>query len=531
MLPEHHDTLSHLVDSLIQLGTTHAVVSPGSRNAPNIHALVRAGITCHSVLDERSAGYQALGMSVELDAPVILCCTSGTAVLNYGPAIAEAFYDRIPIIALTADRPGDQIDQWDGQAIRQTGVFTNHVVQEFTVDLESDHPLPDFEGSWNMNGPIHINVPLREPLYDVPVQASNSAHLGHATERRELVVTCVGLQEFLEEDWSDKKVLLFQGMDARDGIQLVSNEHPVLSDVTAINPGNVKHWDLVVSAENCPDELIPDVLITSGTTTVSKGLKQLLKRKHTIQHYHVASTNAIGRMFGTEPKWIDVHRININRPGMANTGEVKSDFYSKWIKVSNKVQSAMQPILDAGFNEISAVQTVIDHLPGSVLHAANSLPVRILSWLGQHTIRCNRGTSGIDGCTSTAVGAARVSENLHVLISGDLAFQYDSNAFWGLNEHTNLKVVVLNNYGGGIFKVIDGPQRLGTAISFQTTPHDSNFSALAEHMDLQYFCARSTSELTDAIPRWLDVKGPAVLEVQTDVESTKQCIKQLKQIL
>ena len=237
------------------LAAENAVISPGSRNAPIIYHLSNSHIQCYSVVDERSAGFVALGMAKAKGKPVILNCTSGTAVLNYYPAIAEALYARVPLIVLTADRQPEKIDAWDGQAIRQKGVFANHIRAEFetpaTYEVESsfsviaDKVNAYFESQ--IPGPIHINVPIREPFYADLAAIESDQKTTNLTNRKAEISLRL-LQEQLGENFQGKNILVFNGMQSGEQVKLnidcLAWQTVEISDITSNIPSELVSWDV-----------------------------------------------------------------------------------------------------------------------------------------------------------------------------------------------------------------------------------------------------------------------------------------------
>jgi len=505
-------------------GIENAVVSPGSRNAPLIKCLYDLNYQLISSVDERSAGFIALGMAKATGKPTILCSTSGTATLNFYPAITEAYYSRIPMLAITADRTFEQIDQWEGQSIRQNRVFQNHIRFQCQLDPQSLRTNPDTLGSEIIDvfnqiipGPVHINVPLSEPLYDFEsykIRIESNAEI--SVKRSPLVVSSDSIQHCLGVDWSDKNVLFFHGMDDGEQISFDANGQVVLSDATSSVNGNIKLWDSILhvglKGGKSLSNLQPDILVTCGTTTISKGLKLFLRQFPPSKHFHISYSNEVGKMFGTDP--ILIHPNALKRAKNIKNSTT-SAYLNKWLRENSSFEKQMANLPWMTFSAFSAVRAILKNLPKKItIHAANSMAVRYLSFLA-HPIIGNRGTSGIDGCTSTAVGYALRSPGNHLLITGDLAFFYDSNGLWLKSIPSNLKIVVLNNGGGGIFKMIDGPESMHDAIEYQVTNHQRSVKSLAEHFALPYLCIGDSKDLEQLLTEWLAKDLPAILEIKT----------------
>ena len=516
-----------------------AVISPGSRNAPILFALNHSKKNCYSIIDERSAGFIALGIAKHTCQPVILNCTSGTSSLNYYPAIAEAFYARVPLIVITADRPPELIDAWDGQAIRQKNVYKNHIRGEFqTPDNFEDESAFSAIAQQVMNcmsseipGPVHINIPIREPFYDMsPSDISTPAQVDFPSLPK-IELNLSSIAKLTNVSFDHKKVLIFNGMDDGEGITITSDEAVILSDITSSKHSNVSYWDAMLFSSlskkggmEILKVLSPDILITTGTTTLSKGLKHFLSIHKPEVHFHISNYNEVGNMFGTQPQILHPSDIQISHSGDL---QPEKGFLNAWINMTVTFQLKFSQLDWLEFHEFSVVNFILEKLNSNdILHLSNSMPIRYASFLMnnksiENKIYANRGTSGIDGCSSTAIGNALVSDQNVKLITGDIAFFYDVNAFF--NEHVpqNLKIIVLNNHGGGIFNLIKGPDSLGESIKFQTTPHYLNASSLCDHFGIPYFVASDMSSLRSSYNQFNSYQGAAVLELVTDEQKNQ----------
>jgi 2-succinyl-5-enolpyruvyl-6-hydroxy-3-cyclohexene-1-carboxylate synthase len=512
---------------LKSIGIMDAIISPGSRNAPLIRSLNQLKFDMHSVVDERSAGFMAMGMAKAGNLPTLLCCTSGTAVLNYYPAIAEAFFSRVPILVITADRPFAQIDQWEGQAIRQNGVFASHVRYQCLLSINKNKTNANLLGielsevmRVTIPGPIHINIPLEEPLYSFDEETEKKEILDKqvSVSTNELVqITKNQIEKTLVQDWTDKKILFFQGMDFGENLRFEILNDPILSDVTSRNIGNVKKWDALLHT-SMPDHsrlenLQPDVLVTLGTTTVSKGLKSFLRAFPPKEHFHISRYDEVGRMFNTKPQIVDVERLNRE---VDDESFFASKYLESWLSAESEFNKDLLQLPWEKFTAFSATKLLLERLPNDcVVHAANSMAIRYASFLNIKPVISNRGTSGIDGCTSTTVGYSIKSDLQQVLITGDLAFLYDINGLWLESQPKNLKIAVINNGGGGIFNLIDGPKAMGDSKVYQVTPHQRNIKSLAAHFGIDYLCATGLDELNNALTPWLENEGASILEIKT----------------
>lgn len=546
--------VNRCVNSLISgLKASRAVLSPGSRNAPIIKAISNTNLPITSIVDERSAGFVALGMAKQLQSPVILNCTSGTAALNYYPAIAEAFYARIPLIILTADRPPEQIDAWDGQAIRQKEVFANHIRASFETPHNYENPNAFAEIAKQVNvyfeneilGPVHINIPIREPFYSD--METEFFKVQKVEKRKADEISLRKLQDHLNLDFQGKQILLFNGMESGENVRVkvdcLAWQTIELSDVTSNIPSEIDNWDAFLFNSMCSDfdemdDLRPDVLITTGTTTVSKSVKQFLKKFTPSAHYHLSNYNEIGKMFGTTPQWVDAGNSSLTYENDHPIGMAQwSNFKSAWVAKLEAFSSKFLKLSWTTMNEFTSVKVVLEQLPdNAILHVANSMAIRYVSYLKaivdakNLTIRSNRGTSGIDGCTSTAVGEALCTNEAVYLLTGDVAFFYDINGLWNDELPQNLNVIVLNNNGGGIFELINGPEKMGEAIKFQVTNQKRSLKKVTKAFSLKHNKAKTLVQVKEEIKAIGRGKEASVLEVETNRQANHDFYSQFKNL-
>jgi 2-succinyl-5-enolpyruvyl-6-hydroxy-3-cyclohexene-1-carboxylate synthase len=508
--PVVKQNIEALIYGLVGSGNHPAFLSPGSRNALVLAALSEMkNIRCESVVDERSAAFKALGAAKATSKTAILSCTSGTAALNYYPAIAEAFYARVPLIVLTADRPPNRIDQWDGQAIRQENVFANHVRGSYsTKDLSS---VEDFlqlgkqvraQMSATIPGPVHINIPIEEPFYKYLAESFTPSYTSSDEEHSPRIHVdfriLAGAMGFMTND----RVMVIHGMYYPGSVQVNHAEGAVvLNDVVSQHAGNVNHWEILTQSPLSNEDiqaLIPDVLITTGTSFVNRKIKQWIRENPPKRHIHLSKFSEIGNPFDTQVEVLSPDDFK----GKPMLQRVPSKVYlNVWQEKSRKAKERFDS-KNEGNSEARVCRMLLEQLDPSkyVLHVANSMPIR---WIGmlknadsELKIEGNRGTSGIDGSISTAVGYALYSDKIQVVLTGDLTFLYDSNALMHINSSLALKIVVLNNGGGKIFDRIEGPQHMGEAKKFQTTEHAYSCQHLSMHFGIPYTQLQSMDSLT-----------------------------------
>lgn len=529
----------YLAALLKEHNCSNIVIAPGSRNAPLITAFSNdADYNCISIPDERVAGFTALGMAIEKKEPIALVCSSGSALVNFYPAITEAFYQNLPLVVLSADRPKEWIDQGIGQTIRQEGVFGKHIVK--SVDLQRE-PSDIISVNYNQRqinealiaserGPVHINVPFSEPLYDL---------VDHEEERIHLIKR-VKLQGILEKDdledlletWNacDKiMVLAGQGSPDKqldDALNTLNDKSPfLLLSETVSNiriSKKVESIDRLINTinEDQKEEIKPQLLLTIGGEIVSKMVKRLL-RDDKIVHWHIGENAEIKDTFLNLRRLIQVDPTAFVNQLISGAKTKSSTYRDNWLDLNKKKSIIHKEYLDTiEFSDMKAMEIILKSIPQtSILHTANSASVRY-SQLFDHNAGVehysNRGTSGIDGCTSAAIGHAMKVSKMVTLISGDVAFLYDSNAFWNDHLPSNFRAIVLNNSGGNIFRIIKGPTIDGNFERYQETTHNYETAGIAQRFGLHHQKANNESELEDALKDfYAQSDKPKILEVFT----------------
>ncbi|NME70985.1 2-succinyl-5-enolpyruvyl-6-hydroxy-3-cyclohexene-1-carboxylic-acid synthase [Flammeovirga aprica] len=551
--------VGQLVAQLSLMGVKDVVLSPGSRVAPLALAFARhPDINTLSVSDERSAAFVAMGIAQQTESPVVIACTSGTAALNYTPAITEAYYQRIPVIVITADRPTEWIDQWDGQTIRQNNIFGNHIKRSFQMPDDLSHADAKWykerianealnEALSYPQGPVHINWPLREPFYpDAEEQFDFDA--SSIRIRKEL-----SSEPYLEEEvWEEelipllqqnKKILIVAGqsqLDKEVEESLSALPFPVVSDVIS-NYGHLEnatvHQDVFLTPEKNKD-LQPDILITFGKSVISKNLKLFLRNNKPLEHWHIQEAGDVPDPFMSLTKVIrSSEALFFDQLNSINFEEEEYiEFLTNWKENNDRVKAQKADFFELlSFSELEVVNHLINSLPeNSTLHLANSMSVRYANFIGVERedvkVFANRGTSGIDGSTSTAIGHAIANpDELHFLLTGDLAFFYDRNAFWNNYLPSNLKVVLLNNHGGVIFRMIDGPARQPELGEYFETEQRTSAKYLAEEYKLKHWEINSREEFYYTFDEFIQPNSQAcIYEVKSKKEISKNTFKAFK---
>lgn len=547
-----------LISILVQKGLEHVVISPGSRNAPISYSFYHhPEVKTYSIPDERVAAYFALGMSQYLQAPVAVVCTSGTAAYNYGPAVAEAFFQKTPLIVLSADRPEEWIGQGEGQSIFQEQLFGKHV--RYFAQLKEDSNAQSrwynqrrINEAWEActhrtQGPVHLNIPLNEPLYDYATEEERP--------KTPLKSTLEMQHTLSEETWqwisssmaACPKVMILISQNAElvhpEHLDKVANMDNVLvlteSTSNASSIHAISCIDRLLESLRADEDaaLVPELLITIGHNIISKKIKALL-RKQSLRHWHVDESDRFLDTFRQLEHTIPVLGSDfLAEMAQRIDAPCESAYHRYWLSKEEHIRARHQEVVRSlPFSDMSAFDSILDRIPSdSDLQMGNSSVVRYIQlYSSRRDLRYygNRGTSGIDGCTSTAIGFALLNERTTTLISGDVAFFYDHNAFWHDHLPKNLKVIVINNGGGGIFRIIPGPNTSGALDACFETPHQRSAKSTAEDFGLDYLSAQNEEELKTALERLYSKEDCAILEVftpRTENEGVlKDYFKQLK---
>lgn len=528
-------------------GITDFVISPGSRNAAlAIHFSQIEDFRCYSIVDERSAAFVALGMAKKLGRPVGVICTSGSAAANYYPAVTEAFYANVPILLLTADRPADFVDLFDGQTIRQKNLFHQHSYGDFELN-EDETEEAERENfnlittaaslCWQRQGPVHLNIPLAEPLYDftevLPVMPRAEVPLN--PKKYQIPASLVA-------QWNTaKRILILAGTlspnPELNGLlaQLVKNHSVVVLAEAQSNLAGAKifgHTDRYIFGFEEEDfrTYAPDLLITIGQNVVSKKVKQFLRRASAKKHWHI------------DPHWHPDTYFSLSEK-IAARPEVffqqllpqillePQPYFNLWQTLREKADRRHREYLaQTPFSDLEVFHRFAETLPADyAVHFSNSAPIRYaqLFDFGQNPVFCNRGTSGIDGSTSTAMGYALANENPTVLMAGDIGFFYDINGLWNQYIPASTRIIVVNNGGGDIFKIIPGPARAPEPLrKFIATEHRHSVELMAENFGFEYEKATDSASLKEKLGNfYAPSERPKILEVQTWNEPNAEILK------
>ena len=544
-MPQHptKESAQLVIASCILNEIEHIVISPGSRNAPLIIGFNRSkNSKILSVVDERSAAFFALGIAQQTRKPVALVCTSGSALLNYYPAIAEAFYSNIPLVVISADRPAHLIDVGDGQTIRQENVFENHMLFSANLGGENDRELLEkaFQTAISKKGPVHINVPFEDPLYEKITAASieeeveklksQSVKIIEKSLLKEIPLEVESLQKFADLWNASSKKMVLVGEHFPDELLQIQLEHLAKDPSVLVlieNTANVSHPKFINSIdklifpfeEDELEEFKPDILLTIGGMIVSKKIKEQLRNYKPKHHWHADALRAYDTFHCLE------HHFKVSPQLFFSqffflTKKRESNYQDFWLhKKEFRLQKHQEFMETCAFSDLKVFDTILGTVPDRTqLQLGNSSVIRYAQLFDSNKtwrIFCNRGTSGIDGCTSTAIGAAYASKENTLFISGDISFVYDSNALWNNYIPNNFRIIVINNGGGGIFRFIPGPKE-SEALDYFETPHQLTAEHLCKMYHFEYITAKDDTELKKQLASFYEAASqPKVLEIFT----------------
>lgn len=529
------------------------VISPGSRNAPiAIHFAEMDEFNCFSIIDERSAGFVGLGMAKSTERPVIITCTSGTAAANYYPAIIEAFYQNVPLIVITADRPTEFVDLFDGQTIRQKNLYQQHSYGDF--ELLEDKIEGAEEQNWEMvkkaveicltkRGPVHINVPLEEPLYHLVSEIPF-----YPSVEKTIQTPAYELPGNLVADWNTSKRIMFLVGTINNGgelnallSQFVKNHSTVVLCEANSNlhyPKFFNHIDRYIFnfEEDDYKRYAPDLLITIGQNVVSKKVKEFLRKAHPAKHWHVDPVWQPDTYFSLTQKVETKPEVFLSL--LLGAVELSPNaYYNLWDVLREKADSRHTSYgTTVGFSDFTFFKILSESIPKEyAVHFSNSSAIRYAQLFEfQNDVYCNRGTSGIEGCTSTAVGFAIKHQGPTVLVTGDLSFFYDSNGLWNQYIPPFMRIIVFNNEEGNIFRIIPGPENANDSVleEFIATKHHRTAENTAKTFGFLYTKVEDEDSLSRVMENFFKASPqPKLLEVNTAREDNARILRAYFQFL
>ena len=565
-----------LILSCLKFDFFDVVISPGSRNVPlAIGFASNKKFKCYSIVDERSAAFFALGLSQKSKKPTILICTSGSALLNYYPAVAEAYYSEIPLIILSADRPEYKINIGDGQTINQSNVFEKNILYSNSLKQDCSHATEEiiksnlqkivndkadfskieklqksiqknneeiieiaFNLSINKMQPVHLNVPMEEPLYEFNDSPSISVKVKKKTEKR---LSLTDLDNFYKAINKASKIMILIGVSdgnilSKKSIQkinscssiIVMKEHTsnvfdesFISNIDRL----IGPIELQSNSDSLFDELSPEIVISLGGMIVSKKIKSFLRNYKPQKHFHIGNNiskdsfySGVKHIKTTANKFFE--NIDLNKSD--------SKYFEKWNQLDNsKLDLHNRYMKVINFSDLKVFEILTNWIPKKYnIQVANSTPIRyfqLFDLKNKNMMFANRGTSGIDGSTSTAIGSSVQNDSPVLLVTGDLSFFYDVNALWNNHIPKNFRIIIINNSGGGIFKILPGFKENNLFSEFIETQHNLSARLIAKMFNFNYTRVSTKFGLNLYLRTFFkNSKKPKILEIKTSsVKSTK----------
>lgn len=503
------ENVNILTALLVAHGIRHAVVCPGSRNSPIVHNLNECpDITCYPVTDERSAGFYALGMAQALNEPVVVCVTSGTALLNLAPAVAEAYYQHQRVVVISADRPPQWIDQLDGQTLPQSDTLGRFVRR--AVSLPEPH---NAEERWYCNrlvnealivrhAPVHINVPISEPLFEFTAKS--------LPQERKIELTPADIQPHVLSHVCR---------------MFMQSKRPMLIAGQPMNP----NLDEAVMLVGDDERYVPDFVLYIGGSIVSKRVKHFLRKAH--ETWAVNETGEVNDTFMNLTHVIQGDGAVVADQIRFMLEQQPHPFVQLWDELLAKVRyHHYKP----DYSQMAAVKYFESKLPlhseragGEAFHYANSTAIRLANIYAKHFVYCNRGVNGIEGSLSTAAGFSCVTEEKVFCVIGDLSFFYDQNALWNQNLRGNFRILLLNNGKGGIFNMLKGLEQSPARDRFVAAQHQTSAEGICQQNNVVYLKATNMEEMQQGIDTllYIEANRPVLLEVFTDAEEDERAFR------
>ena len=565
-----------LILSCLKFDFFDVVISPGSRNVPlAIGCASNKKFKCYSIVDERSAAFFALGLSQKSKKPTILICTSGSALLNYYPAVAEAYYSEIPLIILSADRPEYKINIGDGQTINQSDVFEKNILYSNSLKQDCSHATEEiiksnlqkivnykadyskieklqksiqknneeiieiaFNLSINKMQPVHLNVPMEEPLYEFNDSPSISVKVKKKPEKK---LSLTDLDNFYKAINKASKIKILIGVSdgnilSKKSIQIINSCSSIIvmkeHTSNVFNESFISNIDRLIGPielqsnfDSLFDELSPEIVISIGGMIVSKKIKSFLRNYKPRKHFH------IGNNISKDSFYSGVEHINTTaNKFFENIDLNKSDskYFEKWNQLDySKLDLHNRYIKVINFSDLKVFEILTNWIPKKYnIQVANSTPIRyfqLFDLKNKNMMFANRGTSGIDGSTSTAIGSSVQNDSPVLLVTGDLSFFYDVNALWNNHIPKNFRIIIINNSGGGIFKILPGFKENNLFSEFIETQHNLSARLIAKMFNFNYTRVSTKFGLNLYLRTFFkNSKKPKILEIKTSsVKSTK----------
>lgn len=552
------ENVNILTSLLLEYGVSDAVVCPGSRNAPIVHNLsVCEAIRCRPVTDERSAAFYALGLAIATRRPTVVCVTSGSALLNVTPAVAEAAYQHVPLVVISADRPQQWIDQLDGQTIPQSDALGRFVRK--AVQLPEPH---NDEERWlcrrlvneaihlatcRHGAPVHINVPISEPLFEFDTEQLPQLSRFNNIKRAAIKDASMDMPDAFHDATRPMIVIgqLAHGTISHETIRSLSEKYVVMSEPLSSPSYMTIHFDEAIryivsdnssinDDEDDKTAYYPDYVIYVGDTLVSKPARRFLRNAKAPSCLITPDAADIHDPLMTLTDIVECDTVSINAllASLCETPDTdeRCRFHDRW----QSFLDACAAHADAYAPEYSQMATVkyfeeqlADLDIDICVHYANSSAVRLACIYAQHYVWCNRGVNGIEGSLSTAAGFSLATHDMTVCVIGDLSFFYDQNALWNSNLRGNLRIILLNNRGGGIFRQLPGLSDSPAADDLVMASHENTAQGICTQNDIGYMSAKNMDEMQIGIVTLLtrESERPMLLEVFTDCNDDMKALE------
>lgn len=527
-----------LVSLLKSYGIRHVVLSSGNRNIPLVHMVEHDDyFTCYSIVDERSAGFFALGLIERLHCPVAVCCTSGTAVCNYTSAVAEAYYQKLPLVVLTADRPAYFLNQNEDQMIPQQEMLSS--VTKLSVQLPAISNAQDYwycanrihaaflELDHHGTGPVHINIQIDDKATNVSDALYEQPEVIKRMHRYELGELRQPMWQERVHELTSSRIMIVYGQNGK----VTQQEQTLLNTFTQnFNCVIVKdhlanlHCEhviplyaaLQVLSDAELDKLFPDIIISlHGNSVLYQPLKAAVaKRIHQVAQWLVSEDGAVRdslrclrEVFECTPQEFLTYFTRCD-------GASEHSYAKQWLAVTENLRDP-----EPAYSSLYAVKRLMEDMPEhSIFHIANSSSVRYANMFplkDSITVYCNRGTNGIDGSFSSFMGNAAASAELCFLLIGDLSFFYDMNACWNRYCGKNIRILLNNNEGAELFHYSYG-NKISSINQHIAAAHDATARGWVESRGFRYVSAHNEEEFEAAFAEFLQQGDqPVLFEVFT----------------
>lgn len=532
-----------LISMLKKFNIKHLVLSSGTRNVPFVHSVEEDPFfECYSIIDERSAAFFALGLMQELNCPVAISCTSGTAIANYVSAVSEAYYQQLPLLVLTADRNEYYLDQEEDQMIPQKGLFGSLVKKSVQLPFVKDKT--DFwacrrmvneallELDHNGKGPVHINFPIEKNVYSF-----NSLKLP------EIKPIYRHVPGYKDNHWKEKVAILSSAKKIL--IIYGQNNHISEEEKYYINEFS-KKYNCVISIDHLSNFqgdatietfyfarikkftkdsiLFPDIVITINGNSISGIKSQLKSSSGEFSHWsvrqdgHLAdSTKSLTDIFQCSSLYFFKYFTDNSIDYLE-----ENSYLNAWKEELFRLNKMLE--VNIPYSDVHIVQQFMKIIPkNSNLHLANGNSVRLAQYFPKDEsiiVNCHRGTNGIDGSMSSFIGQAYVSNKLSFLIIGDLSFFYDMNALWNKYVSKNVRILIINNSGAGViqYPVYNENIKIESFDKHSAARHNTSAKGWVESQGINYLSATNKEELNEAISKFVsdESDGPMLLEVFTE---------------